>query len=283
MLRSLLAALVAFTLSAPLTSPLAAQTLERITSTGQLKLGFRTDAIPLSYQDDQGNPAGYAPIICSQIAQGISNALGLDNLSVTFVPVSADNRFEMVQNGEIDLLCGAATITMRRRDMVDFSVPIYVDGTAVMQPKDASGDLTLLGGKNVGVRKDTTTEEALRNTVQVSGLAMNIVTFDDHRAGMQAMVDGTIEAYFADQSILMYLLGTSTEFDKFRVSPDIMTVEKQGLALARGDADFRQLVDSLLSELFETGAMREIFKAALPGAQIGRGMESVFITSPTQP
>lgn len=270
-------------LMAALALPASAQTIERIKETGQLRLGFRADAAPLSFADADGNPAGYSPLLCGKLAQGITNALELENLNVSFVPVDADNRFEKVVAGEIDLLCGAATITLSRRKIVDFSVPTYVDGTAVMQPRDASGDLTQLAGKSVGVRKATTTEEALQNTLSASGLTMDVVTFDDHRDGMKAMLDGSIEAYFADQSILLFLNAATQEYQNFRVSPEILTVEKHGLAMARGDSDFRLLVDGLLAELFLGGQMQEFFRFALPGAEPGKALQAMYVTSPTIP
>ncbi len=279
MLRFLLAPMACLCLAAPL----AAQTLDRIKETGQLRLGFRTDAAPLSFDDPDGNPAGYSPLLCGKLAQGITNALEMENLNVTFVPVDAENRFDKVVAGEIDLLCGAATITLSRREIVDFSVPTYVDGTAVMQPRDASGDLTQLAGKSVGVRKATTTEEALKNTLSASGLTMDVVVFDNHRDGMQAMLDGSIEAYFADQSILLFLYAATQEFQDFRVSPEILTVEKHGLAMTRGDSDFRLLVDGLLAELFLGGQMQEFFRFALPGAEPGKALQAMYVTSPTIP
>ena len=37
----------------------AAATLERIRSSGTFRIGYRADAKPYSYQDEQGQPAGY--------------------------------------------------------------------------------------------------------------------------------------------------------------------------------------------------------------------------------
>ena len=69
--------------------PVAAQTLERIKQTGELKLGFRTDASPLSYVDENGQPAGYSPLLCTGIAQAIANQLKMSDLLATFHAVDA--------------------------------------------------------------------------------------------------------------------------------------------------------------------------------------------------
>ena len=277
--------IIAFSMLAALAlaTPATAQTLERIKQTGELKLGFRTDAAPLSFTDVDGAPAGYSPLVCAGVAQAIADKLDMSNLAVTFAPVDTTNRFEMVANGDIDLLCGAATITLGRREMVDFSVPIYVDGTAVLLPKDASDDIRDLVGKRVGVRLGTTTLATLENTIKGAGVTVDVFKFADHKAGLAAMQNNEIDAYFADQSILFYLAFSEGANDMFKVTSNILTIEKQGLAMARGDADFRLLVDTTISEMFENGSMEDLFQRAFPGATPGPGIQAMNILSPTAP
>lgn len=269
--------------TAVLALPAAAQTLDRIKETGTLKLGFRTDAAPLSYLDDEGNPAGYSPLVCAGLAQAITNQLEMTNLSAEFVAVDSADRFDKVVSGDIDLLCGAATITLQRREIVDFSVPTYIDGTAVMLPKDANPDLEALAGMRLGVRANTTTEETLANSLRAAGLDAEVFSFSSHDAGIAAMENTEIDAYFADQSILLFLFLDSEKSEQFKISDEILTIEKHGLAMARGDADFRLLVDTALTELFSNGTMDEIFEISLPGATPGIGMQAVRLLSPTQP
>lgn len=279
-MRPLIALLVA-ALIVPVA--LQAQTLERIKSSGEIKFGYRADAAPLSYENAEGRPQGYTPIVCFALAEKLGAQLGMEELEIVFERVDTTNRFEKVASGEIDVLCGAATITLERREIVDFSVPTYVDGTTVILQKDGVSSLKALSGKKVGVRSNTTTEEALNTSLQADGIDAEVVTFADHAAGMAAMESREIEGYFADQSILINLFLQSEKRDQFKVFEGILTVEKQGLALARGDSDFRLAVDKALSDLFQEGAMARAFEKALPGAQPGGALEALFLLSPTLP
>lgn len=263
--------------------PVAAQTIERIQETNELRIGFRTDAPPLSYLDGAGQPAGYSPLLCGQLAQAIANALQLDELNAQFVPVTAEDRFQKVADGEIDLLCGAATITLTRRDLVDFSTPTYVDGAAVMLPVSTESNFAALAGQKIGVRTGTTTEEALTNTLRATGIEAEIVPFTDHAEGMAAMENAELAAYFADQSILMFLKTRSDKGDEFNVMDRLLTIEKHGLAMARGDADFRLLIDGALSGLYANGTMQQVFEQAIPGARPGRAMEAMYLMAPLLP
>lgn len=268
-------------LAASLAFPAHAQTLERIKETGELNLGYRVDAAPLSFQTPDGNPAGYAPSICAAVAQTITNVLEMDNLEAQFVPVGTKDRFEKVASGEIDLLCGAATITLDRREIVDFSDPIYVDGVSILQHKDAPDTFSDLAGKKLGVRGATSTQEALENSLSNAKMDAEIVRFESHDAGMKAMENKEIDAYFADQSILARLFMQSPSGKDFKMSGEILTVEKQGLALARGDSDFRLVVDAALSDLYASGQMRAIFEAAVPGAEPGMALQAMYVIAPT--
>ena len=199
----------------------------------------------------------------------------------SLVPVDTSDRFEKVASGEIDLLCGVSTITLERRELVDFSVPTYVDGTAVMVAKGYEGGLDSFAGKKVGVRAGTTTFDALTGSLADAGIEADIIAFDSHDAGLAAIESSQITAYFADQSILLFLYINSSLQDSLQLSDEILTIEKQGLALARGDADFRLVVDAALSEMYFDGTMEEIFKTTLPGVTQGVAIQAMYLTSPT--
>lgn len=269
--------------AAALALPVNAQTIDRIKESGELRLGYRVDAAPLSYADEAGLPAGYSVLLCTELAQRIANALDMEELNADFFAVTTENRFDKVAAGEIDLLCGASTITLGRREIVDFSIPTYVDGAALILPVDASGQFADLAGKRIGVRGDTTTEQALINSIARSGFEAEIVPFDAHGKGMDAMSAGDVDAYFADQSILLYLYATSGDQSRFKVSNEILSIEKHGLALARGDTDFRLMVDRILSELYKNGTMEKIFTAAMPGASAGNALRALHLIAPTLP
>ncbi|OWU69555.1 hypothetical protein ATO3_21990 [Marinibacterium profundimaris] len=272
--------LASLLLAAAMAVPATAQTVDRIRSEGEIRLGYRQDAAPLSYVDDQGVPAGYTVQVCAQLAQALGRALDLEEIEMTFVPVDTSNRFAKVADGEIDLLCGASTITMSRREFVDFSIPIFVDGTAVMLPVGAETTFSALNGASIGVRSGTTTEEALGNTLTQTGTEAEVVTFDSHEEGLAAMQAGEIAAYFADQSILLFLNAGNRDF---MVMDRLLTIEKQGLALPRGDDEFRFLVDGALSGLYNTGVMEGIFRETLPGVEPGQAMQWLFRLGPILP
>ncbi len=265
------------------TTGAVAQTIERITNNNEIRFGFRTDAAPLSYVNDQGRPFGLSPLICDQVAQAVAKKLDLKDLNVQFIPVDSKDRFDKVASGEIDILCGAATITLSRREIVDFSIPTFVDGTSILLPIEAEGTMSALAGKKVGMRSSTTTEASVQNTFDAAGIDARMVRFASHPDGIKALRDGNIDAYFADQSILLVNYIAAGLKGKFKLSQEILTIEKQGLAIARGDDDFRLIVDTILSEMYARGTMEEIFRTALPGIEPSEALKALYIIAPTNP
>jgi polar amino acid transport system substrate-binding protein len=270
-------------IAAVLAGPAAAQTLDRLRENGEIRLGYRADAAPLSFADDAGLPAGYTVRVCEAVAERLAEQLGLDDLATTWVQVTTDDRFEAVADGRIDLLCGAASITLERREVVDFSIPTFVDGAAVLLPAGAEPNFAALAGKRIGVHAGTTTEEILRNSLDAEQMDAEVVTFDSHPAGLDALVAGEIDAYFGDQSILFGLARDREDREQLSMSDTMLTVEKQGLALPRGDTDFRLAVDRALGALYADGSMAEFFNQALPGAEPGLALRALFLIAPDMP
>ena len=116
---------------------LAGPTLDRIRATGTVQMGYREDSAPFSYKDRDGRVRGYSVELCEKAAVEIGKAAGAPALKLEWRPLSAAQRIDAVAKGEVDLECGTTTISLARMATVDFSVPIYVDGGAVLV-RDAS-------------------------------------------------------------------------------------------------------------------------------------------------
>ena len=257
--------------------------VDRIRETGEITLGHRRDAAPHSYLDAEGRPAGYTVEVCAETVGRLRAQLGLAQLRMRFEPVDATNRFEAVADGRIDLLCGAATITLSRREIVDFSIPTFADGASVLTVKGASPDFAALAGKRVGVREGTTTEKALRSSLEKFGIEAEIRPVSDHEDGLSAVETGAVDAYFGDQSILYALRDASAEKDRLVVAGNTLTLELHGLALPLGDHRFRLAVDRALSQLYRTGRMAEIFTATFPDVEPGETIRYIHTFAPIPP
>ena len=232
-----------------------AATLDRIRDTGTFRIGYRADAKPYSYQDQQGQPAGYLVDLCLEIAK----ALG-PNINPQFVRVPAVQRFEAVRDGRVDILCDPSSVTMPRREIVDFSLPTYFDGAGVISRSGKPvGRFEDFAGKRIGVLEGTTTEQTLRTSLGALNVKATIVTVHEHGAGLGLLWDDKLDIYFADRGIIAAIVREGGR-PGFELSRQYFSYETFALALPRDDGAFRLLVDRTLAQLYRTGKINAILE-----------------------
>jgi ABC-type amino acid transport substrate-binding protein len=254
-----------------------AATLDRVRDQGVFRIGYRTDAVPFAYNNPQGAPAGYIVDLCRAVASEVKRQLRLANLKIDYVPVTAENGFAAVKDGQVDILCGPTTETLARRALVDFSLMTFIDGASVIYRKGGPLTFTGLAGHKVGVRAGTTTEKELRGLLAQRGINAQIVPVGDHKQGFDRLAKGELTAYFADRSILAYMLSNDPRVGDLLLSDQYFSNEPYALALPRGDTDFRMLVDGTLARLYRSGDVERIYGTSFGRATPNAALRALFM------
>ncbi len=259
-----------------LVAPAEAGVLERVRETGRLSVGVRSDAQPFAHIDANGEPAGFSVELCRKVATAVADAVGRP-IEVEVRYVSAADRFARLAKGELQLLCGPDTITLGRREEVDFSIPTFVTGATLLYRADGPERFEDLAGRKVGVLAGTTTEGLLGRSLERSGIAATVVHVADHGEGLRRLGAGELDAYFGDGAILLFHWLQSPERERLKLSDRGLSVELYGLPLPRGDEAFRLLVDRTLARLYRTGQVHKIFQASFGGARPGPLTEQLWL------
>src|SRR5215475_2852083 len=106
--------------------------LKKIRDTKSVTIAFSTDAIPFSFADEKGQPAGYTVDLCKRVVASLEQQLMIPVLKVNWTPATAQNRFDLIGKRKADLECGATTATLSRMEVVDFSSFVFVDTTGLL-------------------------------------------------------------------------------------------------------------------------------------------------------
>ena len=247
-----LAALLVFTEAA------AAETLSRIRDSGVIRIGHRADALPHSYVNASGQPAGYIVDLCREVASSVQQHLAPAPVRTEFVQVTAQNRFDALRENRIDLLCEPSSITMARREIVDFSIPTFIDGAGVAFRDKEIMRFEDFAGRRVGVLGGTTTHDLLKKSLAQLNLKAEVVVVSDHRAGFRMLADGKVDAYVADRAILGYFQSRFESNRNIKLGKQYFSYETYALAVQRGDSEFRWLVDRALARIARDGGMTAI-------------------------
>ncbi len=263
---ALLAALVVLALPAA-----AAGTLDKVKESGKLLLGYRADTRPFAFSDG-GKPTGFSVALCQKVADAVKAELKLPALAVEFVPLTAADRFEAVQQGRVDLSCGTDTPTLERRGLVDFSIPIFFAGTGALLRSDADRRLRDalenrpdpaqpvwrgapgLFSANVvfAVLGGTSIEKSLIDALRTRRINVTVAPVADYAAGVQMVLDRRAAALFGDRPVLLDVAKRGQRAGELVVLERSFTREPLALAMRRGDDAFRLLVDRSLSRLFRS-------------------------------
>jgi len=243
-----------------------AATLDRIRETKTLRIAYDPGAPPFSYivpgSPPTAQPQGYSIELCRALADQFKEQLKLPDLKIVYVTVDSKDRFDVITQDKADLLCESATATLSRRQIVDFSLPIFIDGASFIIRPDGPRDVKFLAGKKVAVLPGTTTEQELRRALTGTHIDAEIVLVNTNQEGIDAVEKGIVAAYFADRATLTFLLRKEKAAANLLMAETYLSVEPIALALRKGDSDFRLAVDTALSHIYRRGEITVIFKTA---------------------
>lgn len=259
-------------------APAMAETMDRIRDSGTIKLGYRTDARPFSYQDDAGKAAGYAIAICEAVSGAVKSEAGMPEMAVEWVPVTVDERFSAVRDSKVDLLCGPDSETLERRKEVSFSLPVFRGGIGALVRADASIQLRevlsgrppsgptwrgsparILAQKTFSAVAGTRSESWLAERIGHFKIAVSVAPVDSYEAGIARVLDRSTDVFFADRAILVDAAQSSPSAEDLLVIERQFTHEPVAFALGRNDDDFRLVVDRALSHLFGSQEFRDTY------------------------
>lgn len=253
--------------------------LHTIASTQTIKVAYRSDATPFSFRNgNTAQPAGFVVDLCRMVVVSIGNQLGGQQLKIEWVPVTVQNRFSAVADGQADMECGASTITLRRMQEVDFSSGVFVESTGVLVTK-ASGisSFDQMEGKRIAVIAGTTNERAVKDQITARGFRTTIVPVADREAGIAALESGRADGYASDK---LLLLGSQVKNpDALALLPDDLSLEVYGIALPRGDWAMRLAVNAGLAQIYRSGKVVEVFRGWFGqiGLQPGTLLKSLYV------
>ncbi len=241
----------------------AEDTLARIASSGELRLGHREKSLPFSYKDaTSGKVQGYTVDICLQIYEEIKKELKRPDLKLKYLLVDGKNRISDVKDNVVDLECGGTANTAARQKEIAFSHHIFVASSAFLVRKN-SGIKTLddLQNKKIAVQGKTTNENLLKANERTFNRKFNYVAVDSTLDAVNALAKGEADAAFADDAgIWIPLTRLGKSMDDYQFLEKRLSVEPYSIGLRREDPKFKELVDRVTRRMIQGGDMLTLYK-----------------------
>ena len=237
------------------TPVLAETTLEKIGRTGTFVVGTRTGSPPFGFVDKQNHWGGFSVDLAKLVHASIEKKLG-KTVKFELKESTPATRIPLLASGAVDLIAGTMTITRARRDSLDFSVVFFVTGAQFLVKKGSPvRGIQSIAAKRIGTQRGSTSEKILREKYPQAQL----VVFPDQPAAFTALVQGKIDAYTNDGVQLAGLKAKAPNPGEWDVVGEFFTYEPYGMAMRKGDTDFRNLVDFTVMESIEGGEYQKLY------------------------
>lgn len=246
--------------------------LDRIKTTGNVNIGFRSGAaIPFSYMlPDRTEPVGYAIDVCNKVVEELRKELKLPQLKTTFLPVDPKTRFTSLDEGKIDMECANTTVTLdRRKKGYAFSIPYFITGAKVLVRSDIpASHIRELAGKTVIVAEGTTTAAMVKDRDNANGLALKFMYMKKRAEGFAWMEEGKADAIVEDTTVLSSFRANSKNPEKYKVIGDYLAVEPFAIMFANDSAGLKVVADKVMRNLMRSGDLARLhtqwFESPIP-------------------
>lgn len=236
-------------------------TLQKIKETGTITLGYRESSIPFSYLDAQQKPIGISMDLCQAIVSRVKEQLKLPKLEVRNVAVNSSNRIPLVVNGTVDIECGGTANNAARQKEVAFSVATFVSQPMWLVRNDAGVKKPAeLAGKTVVVTQGSNAVGFARKFKEDNKLDLNIMNAKDHAESMLTLESGRAVAWLEDDILLAGERANSRNAGALALMPTNLDNIYYGLMFRKGDAGFKALVDSTVSDQMKSGEFSKLYK-----------------------
>jgi general L-amino acid transport system substrate-binding protein len=236
-----LAAAVAALASVLVVDIAAAQTLKAVKDRGSLVCGVSQGIAGFSIADASGAWSGLDVDFCRAVAAAIFN----DPTKVKFAPLSADERFDALRSGKIDVLARNSTWTMSRETSfgLTFVGVNYYDGQGFLVHKTPELASALeLDGAKICVQTGTTTIDNLVDYFKNNNMKFVLVEEASSADALKDYESGRCTVLTSDVSQLYsQRLQLSAPRDHV-ILPDIISKEPLGPAARQDDPQWLQIV-----------------------------------------
>lgn len=227
-------------------------TLEAIKERDKFVVGVKYDTKLFGLQDPETKEIEGFDI---DIAKAIAREILGDENKVELKEVTSKTRIPMLNNGEIDAIIATMTISEERKQEVDFSDVYFEAGQSLLveQNSDITSVTDLTSDHTVIAVKGSTSAQNIREHAPDAA----VQEYENYQEAFMALKAGHGDALTTDNSILY---GMAQQDPNYYVLDEIFTDEPYGIAIKKGDEEFVNEVNKILTSLKESGEYAEIYE-----------------------
>lgn len=224
-------------------------TLERIRSSGKIRVAIDLSVPPWSYKDEKLEMKG------SEVdtAKLLAKDLGVE---LEVVPTNSANRIPLLMTNRADVVISAMTITPERLRSIDFSRPYSGISTFVAAPKSVairtSADLV---GKKIAVTRGTTNDA---DVTRIAPPGAEIVRFEDESTTMTAIVSGQMDVTALATTLIEII---NQRNPSKQLEPKLLLQNSLfGVGMRKNEAALKDWINKWVADRLKGGDLQSIYR-----------------------
>jgi glutamate transport system substrate-binding protein len=190
-----------------------------------------------------------------ETATYVAKALGVPEANITWKEANADDRIQLLVNGQVDLIFSTFSITDARKQVVDFAGPYFVahqDLLVRRNDTDITGPETL-NGRDLCTVPGTTSADYV--VAHYKG-RIQLKEFPRFSDCVRALANSEVDAVTTDDVILAGYAAEPQYRGALKVVGQGFTDESYGVGVKKGNTQLRDQVNAALKQYVADGSWR---------------------------
>jgi general L-amino acid transport system substrate-binding protein len=229
----------------------AGQAFDAVRARGSIVCGVNQGVAGFSAPDSRGEFRGLDADFCRALAAAVFG----DHAKVRFVPTSSQNRFTMLQSGEIDVLARNATQTLQRDTALGLNMAgvNFYDGQGFMVRRSLGvTSARHLDGATICMQPGTTSELNVADYFRANNMRLTPVLIERPDEFVGAYSAGRCDAMTQDASQLASYRATAVQNPNDHILlPERISKEPLGPMVRHGDDQWFDIVKWVLMGMIE--------------------------------
>jgi polar amino acid transport system substrate-binding protein len=215
-------------------------------------VGTSADFPPFEYINNEGTIVGFDVDMVTMILEEAGYTVEVQDIAF-------DSLIPSLENGNIDVIAAAMTITAAREEQIDFSDPYYEADQSVLAKVDADLNISNnmdLQNYTVGSQTGTTGAAWIQENLVDNGTLdeENFNRYETYTLAVLDLVNGNIDALVLDKPVAeSYVKNQDVE-----IILTIITEESYGLGVRDGETEFLQEINTGLASLMDSDEWDEL-------------------------
>lgn len=244
------------------TASWAGETLDRVMSSGVLKIATDANWPPMSFLDENGEMAGFDV----EVAREVAKRLGVEAEFVTpqWAVITAGN-----WNGRWDISVGSMTPTTERAEVLSFpGIYYYTPAVFGVHTDSSATQVSDLEGKVIGATQASVYELYMNKDLKIDAVGVPAFTYDITAGELKAYESTTTamdDIRLGDGVRLDGILGPLPTFKTamennypVKVIGEPVFYEPLSVAIDKGDAEFEAKIAEIIAAMHADGRLSEL-------------------------